>query len=136
MILARYERLKTIASAEFGDIVIGTQIILSTTGRARKLRLTLVDDTFVDVWYSEDGDYAYHWEQRERRDFVYRHDNAPHKAWRAILTFPKHCHVGSEPHVVESRLPDQPDEAVRMFLIEVRRLLMQFTSERLLSQRP
>ena len=77
MILALYKRLKEIIIAEFGDIVVGADIIMSSTGRARKLRVTLIDETFVDVWVSEDQDYSYHWEQRKRRDFVFRHDNAP-----------------------------------------------------------
>lgn len=129
MILELYRRLSEITLAEFGDVVIGAEVIVSHTGRARKLRITLVDDTFVDVWYSEDRDYAYHWEQRERRDFVYRHDNAPHKAWRKVSTFPKHCHEGSEGHVVESHLPDEPQAAIREFLRQVRYLLIRFTAE-------
>lgn len=61
MIWELYQRLREIALAEFGDVVIGAEVIVSHTGRARKLRVTLIDDTFVDVWYSEDRDYAYHW---------------------------------------------------------------------------
>ena len=129
MILALYKQLKEIARAEFGDIVMGVEVIVSHTGRARKLRMTLIDDTFVDVWHSQDGDYAYHWEQRERRDFVYRHDNAPHKAWRKVSTFPKHCHEGTQSHVTESHLPEEPVEAMREFLRQVRRLMIRFGSE-------
>lgn len=129
MILALYKRLREIAITEFEDIVMEAEVIVSYTGRARKLRVILIDDTFVDVWHSEDRDYAYHWEQRERRDFVYRYDNAPHKAWNKVSTFPKHCHEGTQAHVTESHLPDEPEEAIREFLRQVRRLLIQFASE-------
>lgn len=59
MILALYRRLREIALSEFGDVVIGAEVIVSHTGRAKKLRIALIDDTFVDVWYSEARDYAY-----------------------------------------------------------------------------
>lgn len=75
MILALYKRLKEVGQTEYGDIVLGSEVIKSSTGRARKLRLALIDDTYVDVWYSEDRHYSFHWEQAGRRDFVYRHDN-------------------------------------------------------------
>ncbi len=129
MISLLYRQLREIALREFGDVVVEAEVITSYAGRARKLRLTLVDDTFVDVWYSEDGDYAYHWEQREQRNFIYRHDNAPHKTWQKVSTFPKHCHEGAEGHVRESHLPDEPQAAIRAFLEQVRVLLIRFTAE-------
>lgn len=46
-------------------MVLGAEVIGSHTGRASKLRIIVVDDTFVDVWYSEDRDDAYHREPRE-----------------------------------------------------------------------
>ena len=96
----------------------------STTGRASKLRLSLIDETYVDVWYSTDQSYAYHWEQAGQRDFVYRHDNAPHALWKTVSTFPKHCHEGTESHVTDSHLSDDPEEALRDFLTQVRRFMM------------
>ena len=58
MILALYKRLKEVGQTEYGDIVLGSEVIKSSTGRARKLRLALIDDTYVDVWYSEDRHYS------------------------------------------------------------------------------
>ena len=116
MILELYKQLKQIAQNEFGDIVENAQIILSNTGRARKLRVALIDTTFVDVWYSLDGDYSIHWDQSGLRNTIYRHDNAPHLRWSYVKTFPKHCHDGSQDSVVDSYLPDEPRAALREFL--------------------
>jgi len=118
-----------VAKTEYGDIVLEGKVMKSSTGRARKLRLSLIDETYIDVWYSTDQSYAYHWEQATRRDFVYRHDNAPHASWKTVATFPKHCHEGTESHVKESSLPDDPEEALREFLSQVRRLMMAFGAQ-------
>ena len=106
MIFELYSRLKREA-LEFSDIVTNADILLSYTGRAQKLRITLIDTTFIDVWCSIDGnEYSYHWEMRPIRNEIYRHDNAPHKRWKHISTFPKHCHDGSQDNVVESYISD------------------------------
>lgn len=92
MILELYKRFKDIAYNEYNDIIDDIDIIFSHTGRARKLRLRLVDTTFVDIWYSTESEYSFHWEQRDVRNKIYRRDNAPHKKWAHVKTFPKHCH--------------------------------------------
>ena len=125
MISSLYDRLKDITETEFYDIVISAEIIHTYSGRARKLRINLIDETFIDVWYSAIGEYSYHWEQREIRDAVYRHDNAPHQKWAGIKTFPKHCHDMQENTVVESSISDNPDEAIREFISIVREKLME-----------
>lgn len=124
MILALYNRLKKVSLIEHGDIVLDAEIIKSQTGRARKLRLVLIDNTYVDVWYSEDRRYAYHWEQSGRWNFIYRHDNAPHKSWATVSTFPKHCHEGTESNVKDSHLSDDPEKAICEFLGQVRLLMI------------
>jgi len=86
--------------------------------------LTLIDNTFIDVWYSLEGEYSFHWEKMGLRDSIYRHDNAPHKKWKQIKTFPKHCHEGSEQNVSESNLSDIPEQALREFLTDVRKRLI------------
>lgn len=96
MILTVYQKLLLIAKDEFDDIVERCRILFSGSGRARKLRIFLVDGTFVDIWYSLDGKYSYHWNNSGIRGYVYRHDNAPHKAWKGVKTFPKHCHGNDE----------------------------------------
>jgi len=119
-----YRQLKEIADKEFGEIVEDSEIIMSYTGRPRKLRLRLIDNTYMDIWYSVDGAYSFHWEQTEIRNQIYRHDNAPHLKWSYVNTFPKHCHEGTQDNVVESNLPDKPDELLRSFLSIARKKLI------------
>jgi len=102
MISEQYKRIQSIVENKFPDIVMSAELIPGMACRVRKLRLYLIDNTFVDIWYSSDGSYSYHWEQRPIRDATYRHDNAPHKKWRNISTFPKHCHDGTQLNVKES----------------------------------
>ena len=124
MISELYKKLELIATKEFADIINESVIIYSYSGIARKLRLKLIDKTFIDIWYSLDGDYSFHWEQREVRNTIYRHDNAPHKKWKRIKTFPKHCHNGTQENVIESHISEIPDRAIREFLdIVTNRLL-------------
>jgi len=125
MILELYRKLEEIAISEFDDIIRESEIIFTYSGRAQKLRLKLVDYTFVDIWYSVDGDDSFHWEQRDLRNIIYRHDNAPHKKWKYIKTFPKHCHNGSQENVIESNLPNIPEQALMLFLSIVRKQLIE-----------
>lgn len=124
MISNIYKRLKEISEKEFFDIVIDAEIIYTYSGRARKLRIHLIDETFIDVWYSTEGEYSYHWEQREVRDSIYRHDNAPHQKWANVNTFPKHCHNMEESTVMESNISDNPEKAIREFITIVREKLV------------
>ena len=125
MILDLYRKLEELALFHFSEIVEDSEIIYSPAGRARKLRLYLVDETFIDIWYSMDKDYSYHWEQRNIRNEIYRHDNAPHHKWRRISTFPKHCHNKRENTVIKSTLPDKPEDAFIEFLSIVRKRLIE-----------
>jgi hypothetical protein len=121
MISELYKQLEALATSEFGDIVEDAEMIPSYTGRVRKLRINLIDQTFVDVWYTADGEYSFHWEQSMIRNSIYRHDNAPHGKWSYISTFPRHCHDGAQDNVVESYLPPVPAAALREFLSIVRK---------------
>ena len=120
MISEHYKRIKENIELRFSDILKSAELIQGTAGRIRKLRLYLIDNTFVDIWYSSDGSYSYHWEQRNVRNAIYRHDNAPHRKWRNVSTFPKHCHDGNQLNVIESFLPDNYENAVEEFLRLVR----------------
>lgn len=124
MIYELYRQLKAIVDTEFYDVVINSEIIFSYSGRARKLRINVIDGTFIDVWYSPDGEYSFHWEQRGIRNSIYRHDNAPHLKWSAIKTFPKHCHMGTDENTSESYISDNPGEAIRQFIGIVREKLI------------
>lgn len=110
-------RLKDIPEVEFSDIVEEAIVPF-----ANELRVILKDGSFVDVWFSLKlaGRYSYHWERRGIDGRIFRHDNAPHKSWQFVTTFPKHFHDGSEDNVSESRISDAPDEALREFLSFVR----------------
>ena len=63
MILELYRLLKEIAENEYKEIIEDTGVIFSHSGRARKLRIKLIDATFIDIWYSLEGEYSFHWEQ-------------------------------------------------------------------------
>lgn len=130
MILDLYKELKKIADSEYDEIVEESAIIFSYSGRARKLRIRLIDNTFIDVWFSLGGEYSFHWEETQARDTIYRHDNAPHKRWSSIKTFPKHCHDSTQTNVVESSLSDKPDEALREFMGIVRKKIIELKHKR------
>ena len=110
-------RLREIAEVEFADIV--TEAFITDIN---EMRIVLSDGSFVDVWFSLklSGRYSYHWERRAIDGKIYRHDNAPHKRWQSVATFPKHFHDGSETNVSESYISPVPEEAMREFLTFVR----------------
>ena len=101
-------KLKEIAEIEFNDIV--EDVILTDIN---ELRIILIDGSFIDVWFSLKlkGRYSYHWERKFIDGSIYRHDNAPHKMWKTIKTFPKHFHDGDEDKVKESYISEKPEEA-------------------------
>ena len=108
------KKLAEIAEREFPDIVEFTEIM-------HKLRIFIVDGSFVDVWLSERlNRYAYHWERRHIDGKIFRHDNIPHAKWKFVKTSPKHFHNGSEENVIESYISDNPEEAIREFLTFIR----------------
>ena len=110
-------RLREIAEVEFADIVVEAFVT-----DINEMRIVLSDGSFVDVWFSLklSGRYSYHWERRAIDGKIYRHDNAPHKRWQSVATFPKHFHDGSETNVSESHISTVPEEAMREFLTFVR----------------
>jgi hypothetical protein len=117
MKLVDAEQLREIAEVEFADIVAEAFV-----PDANELRIILTDGSFVDVWFSLKltGRYSYHWERRAVDGTIYRHDNAPHKRWLSVATFPKHFHNASESNVVNSNLSEVPEDALREFLTFVR----------------
>jgi hypothetical protein len=117
MSLVDVGQLREIAEVEFADIVIEAFV-----SDINELRIIISDGSFVDIWFSLKlpGRYSYHWERRAIDGRIYRHDNAPHKRWRAVATFPRHFHDGSESNVTESHISETLLEAVREFLTFVR----------------
>ena len=104
--------LRRIAETDFLDIVQSTAIIRN------KLRVVLIDGSYIDFWWSSQipGRYAYHWERRHVDETIYRHDNMPHLHWQAVSSFPKHFHSGDQQNVVESDMDDDPERGLRQFL--------------------
>jgi len=117
------KKLKEIAEVEFSDII--EDVILTDIN---ELRIILIDGSFIDVWFSLKlkGRYSYHWERKFMDGHIYRHDNAPHKRWENIATFPKHFHDGDEDKVVQSHISDKPEGAIREFLEFVRKKVKSF----------
>ncbi len=116
MKLIDVERLREIAEIEFSDIVVEAFV-----PDVNELRIVLIDGSFVDVWFSLtlQGRYSYHWERLAIDGTIYRHDNAPHKSWQSVATFPRHFHNGTETEVIESLISEDPQEALREFLLFV-----------------
>lgn len=106
------ERLRRIAETEFLTLVRSTVIIRD------KLRVVLVDSSYIDFWWSTQisGRYAHHWERRHIDGTIYRHDNMPHPQWQGVASFPKHFHSKDQQTVMESTLATDPEQTVRQFL--------------------
>lgn len=104
-----YEAQEEIAVSEFEDIISHATIMRRSEGEALKLRLHLIDDSFLEVNLSTTGRYSYHWERRlVGRSDTYRFDNAPHGVWNSVATFPAHFHNGSNEHVEASDISRDP----------------------------
>jgi len=56
-VVERYRRLSRVAITGFRDIVVRAKI-------TDRLRIYLIDGSFLDVWFSRSisREYAYHWE--------------------------------------------------------------------------
>ncbi len=115
-ILKLYKKLLNIAVTEFGTVIESGEIFYTHGKVPWKLRLYLCDCSYIDIYYSIKGKYSYHWNNRPVSNKIYRNNNAPHKKWKYISTFPKHFHNGSEETVVESHISEDPELALREFL--------------------
>lgn len=111
-----YKKLLNIAISEFKTVVDSGKVLYSQSEEQWKVRLYLCDGSFMDIYYSTKDKYSYHWDRRLTSHKIYRHDNAPHKKWQDIPTFPKHFHNGSEEIVASSNISDDPESALREFL--------------------
>lgn len=111
--------LERIARGEFADIVTDVYRVDA------KLRLLLIDESYLDFWWSEvqEGRFAHHWNRQNVDGSIHRHDNSPHRRWKRIKTFPQHYHREHEESVTESFLPEKPQEAMRAFLAFCREVI-------------
>ena len=78
----RLSRLARIANDEFADVLSDPPRVIGV-----RLRLYLVDGSFLDVRYPTDDEYSFHWQVEDK---VYRNNNAPHHPGP---TFPRHVHM-------------------------------------------
>jgi hypothetical protein len=114
-----YEDQRARAMAKFPDIVSEAHVLRFDSGEPLKLRIDIIDGSIVDIFYSVTGKYSYHWERSLIDGSIYRHDNAPHKRWQSIKTFPKHFHHGSEDAGEESYLSPSEDRSVSIALRQI-----------------
>lgn len=119
--MSDYGKLAEIARQEFADIVVQAEI------RPEKLRVHLVDGSYVDVWLSRrlPERFAYHWERRHIDGKVYRYDNRPHHELSHMKGYPRHFHDGRA--VVEARFSEDTVQAFREFLALAREKLASTT---------
>ena len=105
---------------EFADIIDSVSIY-----EVNEMRIILIDETFIDVWFSLKlkNRYSYHWERRFKDNTIYRHDNIPHKKWQNIKTFPKHFHDKGPYNVKESFINENINEGIVEFLTFAREKL-------------
>lgn len=109
-LLPVYLKLKQTAESFYPDILRSTKIIGGKTSDPNKLRIYFINESFIDVWLTLDGDYSYHWESTLQNGLIHRWDNAPDHP--KITSFPKHFHKGSRQNVKESYLNDNPENAL------------------------
>ncbi|MBC2747499.1 MAG: hypothetical protein HF975_10960 [ANME-2 cluster archaeon] len=121
--LETYLLLESIVKT-YEEIVLETKILKLPSGEASKLRIELVDGSLADVWISVSGKYSYHWNRLLIDGTIYRYDNAPHKPWAYVATFPHHFHNGKDKAVIESDMDSKPDIQMKKFMDFMRETLL------------
>lgn len=115
--------ISQIAESEFGQIVVGIDIVAWSQNQVRLVRIKLVDGSYLDIRVTGRGDYSYHWEHRMTDGGIHRWDNAPHH--HQVSTHPHHLHDGAEATIVESELPTTSvEDDVRHVLTAINRILV------------
>ncbi len=115
--------IRQIAESEFGQIVVGIDIVAWSQNQARLVRIKPVDGSYLDIRVTSRGDYSYHWEHRMTDGGIHRWDNAPHH--HQVSTHPHHRHDGAEATIVESELPTTSvEDDVRHVLTAINRILI------------
>lgn len=111
--------LRRIAEVEFAAIVVQTDLI------GAKLRVLLIDTSYIDVWVSRKlvARFGFHWERQHLDGRLFRYDNFPDTDWSAVSTFPFHFHDGSQTTVVAAPFSTDVEPAFREFMAFVQRTL-------------
>ena len=112
-------QIRRIAEIEFALIVVQTDILGS------KLRVLLIDTSYVDVWVSRtlEGRFGFHWERRHLDGHIYRYDNFPDTQWSGVSTFPFHFHDGTQDIVASAPFSTEPVEGFREFMALVEQVI-------------
>ena len=95
-----YTKIKELLDIDFNDIITVSKII-----DTRKLRIYLIDKTYVDIFFVEIENilkFSIHWELTHIDNKIYRVDNIPDKQWSNLNSFPTHFHSESYENVIES----------------------------------
>jgi hypothetical protein len=110
--LSSRDQLARIAEVEFGDIVVQTNVLGS------KLRVLLIDSSYIDVWVARKltGRFGFHWERRHLDGSIYRYDNFPDTNWTAVPTFPSHFHDGNQGNVISAPFAKDLEQGFREFM--------------------
>ncbi len=116
-----YQRIADIAKKSFNDLVTRADFLGGTAANPDKVRISIIDGSFLDIWLSEEGDYSYHWERRRQSGEIFRWDNAPHHP--QIKTYPDHFHKYNEQNVISSKLSSNCDVATRKVLEFIRKYI-------------
>jgi len=101
--------LQRIAEIQFSDIVLDTYLL------EHKLRITLIDSSFIDVHVSQkiSDKFSFHWETKDAKGTIYRYDNFPDRNWSYLSSYPYHFHNGDQ-NTVE--VPPFPFEVLQGFV--------------------
>lgn len=112
-------QLRRIAEVEFSKIVSYITIV------GVKLRIFLIDNSFIDVWVSDkiQGRFGFQWERRYIDQKFYRYDNYPDTAWENVSTYPYHFHNESQNKVEASPFKQDVEEGFRGFMLFVKKKL-------------
>ncbi|ACB07441.1 toxin-antitoxin system TumE family protein [Candidatus Korarchaeum cryptofilum] len=113
---ALYLRLVKVIKEEYPDVALSIDL------RDDRLRVYLVDNSFLDIWFSRriPGKYSFHWERRNVNGTVYRWDNAAHRSVTGINTFPHHFHESSQLNVKPFKPESEWEDTLRDILNFIR----------------
>ncbi|MFH1320184.1 MAG: DUF6516 family protein [Bacteroidota bacterium] len=119
--MTNIDKIKRIADVEFGNLVKSTFIF------NYKLRIILIDNSFIDVYISQEliDRFGFHWECTDKDRTIYRYDNFPDKNWKFVNTFPYHFHNGSQNKVEDSPFPSTILDGFRAFMEFVRNKVLE-----------
>jgi len=101
------DELANLCKVEFPILIEKVEVV---DPRRKRIRLTLFDESFIDIHQNSNGRYSYHWECDGE---FYRFNNAPH--FDEIETAPHHLHIGKQV-VLPSQVRGVTEEDVRKVL--------------------